>query len=137
MEYIDFTAGYPEGAEDPGEGNSHQPQHFTHATNAPHQDQTNGAMFHHNVPQQISCDIKPRLTKEQHDILEAHYQKQPKPNTNTKKGFAEALSVSLDKVNVSVYQMEMCDASADLCARIGSRIVEPNQSKMRRSRLVR
>jgi len=47
-----------------------------------------------------SCDIKPRLTKEQHDILEAHYQKQNKPNTNTKKGFADALNVSLDKVNV-------------------------------------
>lgn len=53
------------------------------------------------LPPQISCDIKPRLTKEQHDILEAHYQKQSKPNTNTKKGFAESLNVSLDKVNVS------------------------------------
>jgi hypothetical protein len=54
-----------------------------------------------NLPSSIACDIKPRLTKEQHDILESHYQKQPKPNTNTKKGFAENLQVSLDKVNVS------------------------------------
>lgn len=52
------------------------------------------------VPQPI-CDTKPRLTKEQHDILEAHYTNQPKPNTSTKKGFAESLGVSLDKVNVS------------------------------------
>ena len=51
--------------------------------------------------QALSCDIKPRLTKEQHDILEAEFQKQNKPNTVTKKGFAEALNVSLDKVNVS------------------------------------
>jgi hypothetical protein len=51
-------------------------------------------------PPQISCDIKPRLTKEQHDILEAHYQDQNKPNTVTKKRFAETLNVSLDKVNV-------------------------------------
>lgn len=50
---------------------------------------------------QIACDIKPRLTKEQHDILEAHYTEQTKPNTSTKKGFAESLNVSLDKVNVS------------------------------------
>ncbi|SMQ46545.1 unnamed protein product [Zymoseptoria tritici ST99CH_1A5] len=52
-----------------------------------------------NLPASIPCDIKPRLTKEQHDILESHYQKQPKPNTNTKKGFAKNLQVSLDKVN--------------------------------------
>lgn len=50
----------------------------------------------------ISCDIKPRLTKEQHDILESHFQKQNKPNTSTKKGFADTLNVSLDKVNVSL-----------------------------------
>lgn len=54
-----------------------------------------------HVPHHMSCDIKPRLTKEQHDILEAHYQKQQKPNTNTKKGFADSLGVTLDKVNVS------------------------------------
>lgn len=49
----------------------------------------------------ISCDIKPRLTKEQHDVLESHYQKQHKPTTSTKKNFAESLHVSLEKVNVS------------------------------------
>ncbi|TKX23862.1 homeobox domain-containing protein 2 [Elsinoe australis] len=74
-------------------------------------------MQHHHVPQQdfyghpqfpphyahhlasLAVDVKPRLTKEQHDILESHYQQQSKPNTQTKKGFAEALGVSLDKVN--------------------------------------
>lgn len=54
------------------------------------------------ITQQIPCDIKPRLTKEQHDILEGEFQKQHKPNTITKKRFAESLGVSLDKVNVSV-----------------------------------
>lgn len=49
-----------------------------------------------------SCDIKPRLTKDQHDVLEAHYQKVPKPSTAVKKTFAEQLGVSLDKVNVRV-----------------------------------
>ncbi|GIZ40202.1 hypothetical protein CKM354_000355400 [Cercospora kikuchii] len=52
-----------------------------------------------SMPPQMTCDIKPRLTKEQHDILESHFQKQNKPSTNTKKGFAETLNVSLDKVN--------------------------------------
>ena len=59
------------------------------------------AYFNTNMPHAINCDIKPRLTKEQHDILEAHFQKQHKPNTNTKKQVAENLGVSLDKVNVS------------------------------------
>lgn len=50
---------------------------------------------HHNGV----ADVKPRLTKEQHDILEAHFQQQHKPSTNTKKGFAEALGVPIDKIN--------------------------------------
>ncbi|KAK4560298.1 hypothetical protein LTR86_005492 [Recurvomyces mirabilis] len=44
-------------------------------------------------------DIKPRLTKSQHEMLESEYNKQNKPSTNVKKGFAETLGVSLDKVN--------------------------------------
>lgn len=65
--------------------------------------------FPQHVPHHMSCDIKPRLTKEQHDVLEAHYQKQQKPNTNTKKGFADSLGVSLDKVNVSSLHLQTCD----------------------------
>ncbi|KAH7130748.1 hypothetical protein B0J11DRAFT_429818 [Dendryphion nanum] len=45
------------------------------------------------------ADVKPRLTKEQHDILESHFQIQHKPSTSTKKGFAESLNVPLDKIN--------------------------------------
>ncbi|KAF2102943.1 hypothetical protein NA57DRAFT_71927 [Rhizodiscina lignyota] len=40
-----------------------------------------------------------RLTREQHDILEAHFQQQAKPSKNTKNGFAESLGVPLDKIN--------------------------------------
>ena len=49
-----------------------------------------------------ATDVKPRLTKEQHDILETHFQQQHKPSTSTKKTFAESLGVPLDKINVSV-----------------------------------
>jgi hypothetical protein len=49
---------------------------------------------------QVCGDVKPRLTKEQHDILERHFQQQSKPTTSTKKGFADALGVPLDKINV-------------------------------------
>jgi len=50
----------------------------------------------------LAVDVKPRLTKEQHDVLENEFQKQSKPNTNTKKRFADVLGVSLDKVNVCI-----------------------------------
>ncbi|KAM0723230.1 hypothetical protein Q7P37_001430 [Cladosporium fusiforme] len=76
----------------------HQQQHYTLAQSAiPNQNRSHypAAVAQH----QIACDIKPRLTKEQHDVLEAHYTEQTKPNTSTKKGFAESLNVSLDKVN--------------------------------------
>ncbi|KAK4507494.1 hypothetical protein PRZ48_001229 [Zasmidium cellare] len=71
---------------------AHHHQHHHHPYSMPEH-------YPQQLPQHMSCDIKPRLTKEQHDILEAHYQKQQKPNTNTKKGFADSLGVSLDKVN--------------------------------------
>ncbi|KAJ9647749.1 hypothetical protein H2199_001523 [Coniosporium tulheliwenetii] len=48
---------------------------------------------------QICADVKPRLTKEQHDVLERHFQEHHKPSTTTKKGFAETLGVPLDKIN--------------------------------------
>lgn len=78
----------------------------------------------------LAIDVKPRLTKEQHDILEAHYQKQNKPNTQVKKNFADTLGVSLDKVNVrsSFLSTGRCIDSP----RIGSRTDEQSRSKMPR-----
>jgi len=97
-QYIDYSgqAGYHEAAEESLQ--DHLPRSNSNFDNPSHQ---KSAYFGQNVPQTISCDIKPRLTKEQHDILEAHFQKQNKPNTSTKKQFAESLNVSLEKVNVS------------------------------------
>ncbi|TID21512.1 putative beta-galactosidase A [Venturia nashicola] len=48
---------------------------------------------------QVCPDVKPRLTKDQHDILEEQFRQQPKPSTSTKKGFADELGVPLDKIN--------------------------------------
>ena len=47
-----------------------------------------------------SHESKPRLSKEQQDILESHFQRQPKPTTSVKRGFSESLGVPLDKINV-------------------------------------
>lgn len=58
-----------------------------------------------------TCDVKPRLTKEQHDVLEQHFQMQHKPTTLVKKDFASKLGVPLDKINVS----GPCEPRATLC----------------------
>lgn len=102
-EHIDFSgqAGFKHTAQGSGEGSAPQAQHFNYASSSSVHDPSQPAYLNTTLPQQMSCDIKPRLTKEQHDILENHFQQQHKPNTNTKKGFAEHLGVSLDKVNVS------------------------------------
>ncbi|KXT12469.1 hypothetical protein AC579_7335 [Pseudocercospora musae] len=76
----------------------HQHQHQHHHYAVP------SASSLQNLPNppfypQVMTDIKPRLTKEQHDILETEFQRQNKPSTQVKKGFAENLNVSLDKVN--------------------------------------
>ncbi|KAF1930974.1 uncharacterized protein M421DRAFT_57951 [Didymella exigua CBS 183.55] len=42
-------------------------------------------------PKPAGGDVKPRLTKDQHDILEQHFQQQHKPTTGVKKAFADRL----------------------------------------------
>jgi hypothetical protein len=108
MEFIDFSGGggLYEAPEESADRNTHQAQgqqqqQFVQPGTALLPDGTRAAFYNHGMPHPTSCDIKPRLTKEQHDVLETQYQMQAKPNTQTKKGFAEQLNVSLDKVNVS------------------------------------
>ena len=103
-QHIDYSgqAGFHEAGEDYGQNNFHRTTDFDQPNSTASMSNRNKpAYFNTNMPHAINCDIKPRLTKEQHDILEAHFQKQHKPNTNTKKQVAENLGVSLDKVNVS------------------------------------
>jgi hypothetical protein len=106
MEYIDYSGGgFQEAADEPAHPTQlhpNQQQQFVQPGHALLPDGTRTAYYGHAIPHPTSCDIKPRLTKEQHDVLENHYKQQPKPNTQTKKGFAEQLNVSLDKVNVCI-----------------------------------
>ncbi len=90
-----------------------QGQHYAQSMSAALPDATEAAFYHQNIPQPGSCDIKPRLNKEQHDFLEDHYKQQTKPNTSTKKGFADHLNVSLDKVNASIQQKCVSKARAN------------------------
>jgi hypothetical protein len=108
MAFVSSTASHPYHAASDPYADQHREYHHQHPRHYQpepdpnmHDSSSKPNYFPNGNLTSASCDIKPRLTKEQHDILESHYQKQPKPNTNTKKGFAENLQVSLDKVNVS------------------------------------
>ncbi|KAG9232902.1 hypothetical protein BJ875DRAFT_379724 [Amylocarpus encephaloides] len=46
-------------------------------------------------------DTKPRLGKDEVDILEGEFKKNPKPTTQIKRGFAEDMGVDLARINVS------------------------------------
>ncbi len=46
-------------------------------------------------------ETKPRLGKDEVDILEREFRKNPKPTTQTKRQFAEDMGVDLARINVS------------------------------------
>jgi len=46
-------------------------------------------------------ETKPRLGKDEVDILEREFKKNPKPTTQTKRQFAEDMGVELARINVS------------------------------------
>lgn len=103
MEFIDFSGGggFHEDGDEALDRNTHYLQSGASLIRDNVQN-NQGSIYGNGLAHPTSCDIKPRLTKEQADLLESHYKQQPKPNTATKKGFAEQLNVSLDKVNVSL-----------------------------------
>jgi hypothetical protein len=47
-----------------------------------------------------TTETKPRLSKEEVDILEAEFQKNHKPNSTTKKALAESMRVDNARINV-------------------------------------
>lgn len=111
-DYIDYTGGadFQDVGAQLADQNTHLAQQYMPPPMAHLPDGT-GAVLYNAMPQPGSCDVKPRLNKLQHDFLEAEYQKQPKPNTMTKKDFAHRLNVTLDKVNVCTLRLP-CHAYA-------------------------
>jgi Homeodomain len=47
-------------------------------------------------------ETKPRLGKDEVDILEREFKKNPKPTTQTKRQFAEDMGVELARINVGL-----------------------------------
>ncbi len=57
----------------------------------------------HNQQMPRTTESKPRLSKEEVEILEAEFQKNHKPNSTTKKALAESMRVDNARINVSCF----------------------------------
>lgn len=55
----------------------------------------------HHQHMSRTTESKPRLSKEEVEILEAEFQKNHKPNSSTKKALAESMRVDNARINVS------------------------------------
>lgn len=51
---------------------------------------------------QKTNETKPRLGKDEVDILEFEFNKNPKPTTQTKRGYADTMGVELSRINVRI-----------------------------------
>jgi len=75
-------------------------------------------------------ETKPRLGKDEVDILEREFKKNPKPTTQTKRQFAEDMGVDLARINVSSDEPASQPAVL-MYHRTGSKIDEQSGSRRR------
>jgi len=54
------------------------------------------------IPATKTNETKPRLGKEEVEILEREFKKNPKPTTQTKKQYADEMDVELARINVRI-----------------------------------
>ena len=76
---------------------AHHHQHLQNSYVMAQQTSTMISMPNH---QSKTNETKPRLGKEEVEILEREFKRNPKPTTATKKGFAEDMGVELARINV-------------------------------------
>jgi hypothetical protein len=78
-----------------------------------YQNQHHHLVHHHQMSR--TTESKPRLSKEEVEILEAEFQKNHKPNSITKKALAESMRVDNARINVSsVAQYLVLKSTAEL-----------------------
>lgn len=61
-------------------------------------------VHHHQMSR--TTESKPRLSKEEVEVLEAEFQKNHKPNSTTKKALAESMRVENARINVSGHRVK-------------------------------
>jgi len=87
------------------------------------------------MPVAKTNETKPRLGKEEVEILEREFKKNPKPTTQTKKQYADDMDVELARINVrSINAFGLTQLTA--FQRTGSRIVERSGSRRKNWKLM-
>jgi hypothetical protein len=125
----------------------HQHQHFNHhqqmqQLSAHYADAQNYSMAQQQPTTMIAIptatktnETKPRLGKDEVEVLEREFKKNPKPTTQTKRQFAEDMGVDLARINVG----SPAPATVHLLTqyRTGFRIAEQNGSRRRSKKLMK
>lgn len=78
-----------------------------------YQNHHNRHLVHHHMSR--ATESKPRLSKDEVEVLEAEFQKNHKPSSSTKKALAESMRVDNARINV-------LDPRGSPCARLGANI---------------
>lgn len=97
------------GVAEPMPGYSQMPDYPTYladSMDAAYQSHQQHLVHHHQMSR--TTESKPRLSKEEVEILEAEFQKNHKPNSNTKKALADSMRVENARINVCILFLLSC-----------------------------
>lgn len=79
---------------------SHFPNYSSYLADSMEAYQSNHHHLVHHHQMSRTTESKPRLSKEEVEVLEAEFQKNHKPNSTTKKALAESMRVDNARINV-------------------------------------
>ena len=94
--------------------------------------------FHATTPTPPkTTETKPRLGRDEVNILEREFKTSPKPTTRTKRQFAEDMGVDLARINVRKYDPYFKLISRLIICRTGSKTAERSANRRRKRRPMR
>ena len=95
------------GASNPFPGYAHLPSYTTYLPES--MELYSAHHRHHLAPPHMSrtTETKPRLSKDEVELLETEFQKNHKPNSSTKKALAESMRVDNARINVFTLNLEL------------------------------
>lgn len=94
---------YSSEVNDPYSGYSQYPSYSSYLAESMDAYQTHHHHLVHHHQMSRTTESKPRLSKEEVEVLEAEFQKNHKPNSSTKKALAESMRVDNARINVGVH----------------------------------
>ena len=89
--------------------------------NAEYADFISARLLHDDFADMEEISTRPRLTREQVEVLEAQFQANHKPNTQVKKQLAIQTNLGLQRVGVGFHQRRGLYNQADSCAELVSK----------------